>query len=330
MLKKHDLGLDIYLMNDKFGLTVDYFNEKREGIYMERRYLPGTVGLQSSNPLANLGTVKSEGFDGNFSYAERLGDVNLTLRGNFTYSKNEILEADEQYSNYPYTRQAGFRVDQARGLIAEGLFTSYEEIRNSPTQFGDVMPGDIKYKDINGDGVINDDDIVPIGSTTKPNLIYGFGLSVTWKGFDVNVHFQGAGKSNFFIDGPSVYPFQSGEWGNISTDVVNSNRWIQDVNEDPNAKYPRLSYGGNENNYRHSTYWLRDGSYLRLKTLELGYTLPQVLTNKVFLRNVRVHFIGQNLFTFAKFKLWDPELGSSNGQKYPLGKTFTVGLSVNI
>ena len=329
--KKHDLGVDLYLDGDKFGLTVDYFNEKREGIYMERKYLPQMIGLQYSTPFANLGSVKSEGFDGNFSYAEKVGNVNLTFRGNFTYSKNEILEADELYSNFPYTRQAGYRVDQAKGLIALGLFKDYEDIRNSPTQtFGEVMPGDIKYQDINGDGVINNDDVVPIGATTKPNLIYGFGLSANWKGFDVNVHFQGAGKSNFFIDGYTVYPFSQGSWGNILTDVVESNRWIKDVNEDVNAKYPRLSYGGNSNNYRPSSYWLRDGSYLRLKTLEIGYTLPRSLVNKLYLKNVRIHFIGQNLLTFAKFKLWDPELGSSNGQKYPLGKTFTLGLSVNI
>jgi hypothetical protein len=102
------------------------------------------------------------------------------------------------------------------------------------------------------------------------------------------------------------------------------------VNEDPNAEYPRLSYGGNSNNYRASTYWLRDGSYLRLKTLEMGYTLPKALTTRLYLDRVRIHFIGQNLLTFSKFKLWDPEMGSSNGMKYPLGKTVTFGVTVNI
>ncbi len=329
--KKHDLGVDIYLFGDKFGLTIDYFNEKREGIYMPRDFLPETVGLQQLTPYANIGATSNKGFDGNFSIHHKVENVNIQMRGNFTYSKNEITEADELYSRYPYLKRTGYRVDQAKGLIALGLFKDYEDIRNSPRQdFGEVMPGDIKYKDINGDGIINNDDIVPVGATTRPNLIYGFGVSATWKGFDVNIHFQGAGKSNFFIDGFTVYPFQQGEWGNILKDVVESNRWILDKNEDVNAEYPRLSYGGNSNNYRNSTYWLRDGSYLRLKTLEVGYTVPKNIVNKVYLNNVRLHLIGQNLLTFSKFKLWDPEMGSSNGQKYPLGKTITLGLSIKI
>lgn len=332
--KKHDLGVDLYLWGDKFGLTVDYFNEKRDGIYMRRSYLPNIVGIQGEDPSANVGSVKTEGFDGNFKFDQRVSEVGLQIRGNFTYSKNEITEADEMVNRYPYLRRTGFRVDQAKGLVALGLFEDYEDIRNSPRQdFGDqrdIMPGDIKYKDINGDGIVNNDDIVPIGATTRPNLVYGLGISATWKGLDFNMHFQGAGKSNFFINGSTVYPFVDGEWGNILEDMASANRWILGVNEDPKAEYPRLSYGGNSNNYRPSTYWLRDGSYLRLKTLEVGYTLPKTLTTKTFLNSVRVHVIGQNLLTFSKFKLWDPEMGSSNGMKYPLGKTVTVGLTINI
>jgi len=332
--RKHDLGFDLYLWGDKFGLTVDYFDEKREGIYMTRSYLPDMVGIQGENPSANVGSVKTKGFDGNFKLDQRAGDVGLQIRGNFTYSKNKITEADEMVSRYPYLRRTGFRIDQAKGLIALGLFEDYEDIRNSPRQdfadSRDVMPGDIKYKDINGDGIINDDDIVPIGSTMRPNLIYGLGLSAMWKGFDFNMHFQGAGKSHFFIDGFTVYPFSEGEWGNILEDMANSNRWILGVNEDPNAEYPRLSYGWNSNNYRPSTYWLRNGSYLRLKTLEIGYTLPKTLTTRLHMNNVRIHFIGQNLLTFSNFKLWDPEMGSSDGMKYPLGKTVTFGLTINM
>lgn len=332
--KKHDLGLDLYLWGDKFGLTVDYFDEKRDGIYMVRSYLPDMVGIQGQNPSANVGSVKNNGFDGNFKLDQKVADVALQIRGNFTYSKNEITEADEMVNRYPYLRSSGYRVDQAKGLIALGLFKDYDDIRNSPKQdFGDqrdIMPGDIKYKDVNGDGIVNGDDIVPIGATTRPSLVYGLGISATWKGFDFNIHFQGAGKSNFFINGFTVYPFVNGEWGNILEEMANSNRWILEKNENPNAEYPRLSYGGNSNNYRGSTYWLRDGSYLRLKTLEFGYTLPKMLTNRLHLSNLRFHFIGQNLLTFSKFKLWDPEMGSSNGMTYPLGKTVTFGLTVNI
>lgn len=333
--KKHNLGFDVHLFGDKFGLTIDFFNEKRDGIYWTRSFMSDMVGIQTEKaPRANVGSVKSSGFDGNFHLKHKVQNVDFTLRGNITYSKNEVRATDELYSRYPYKAESGYRIDQARGLIAEGLFKDYDDIRNSPLQtFGEVMPGDIKYKDVNGDGKIDDNDIVPIGATTRPNLIYGFGISANWNGFDVNLHFQGAGKSNFFIDGSTVYPFSNKEnpqWGNILQDVVDSNRWIEGVNEDVNAKYPRLSYGGNDNNYRRSTYWLRDGTYLRLKTVDIGYTLPKAVSQKLFLRKARVFFMGQNLLTFAKFKLWDPELGSSNGQKYPLGKTFTLGLNIHI
>ena len=332
---KHDLGLDFSLWNSKLTGTIDYFHEQRDGIYQARNFIPLSVGMYGTgtgmNISTNIGSVMSQGFDGNFAFKQRVGEVDLTVRGNFTYSKSKIKEYDEAYSNYPYKYQKGFRVDQTRGLIALGLFKDFDDIRNSPKQsWGDVLPGDIKYADVNGDGIVNDDDVVPIGATTRPNLTYGFGVAGQWKGIDVNILFQGVGKSTFCINGPSVYPFQSGDWGNILTDVVESNRWILGENEDPNAEYPRLSYGGNENNYRASTYWMRDGSFIRLKNLEIGYTIPKKIINKLHLNNIRIYFMGTNLLTFSKFKLWDPELGSSNGQAYPLSRSYTLGLTINI
>lgn len=253
---KHDIGIDFSLWDDRFTGTIDYFYERRDGIYQSRSFIPVSVGLNSSLSYAtNVSAVSSRGLDGNFGFKQKIGNVNLTLRGNITYSKSKILEYDEEVTNYKYTLATGFQVSQPRGLIAEGLFKDYDDIRNSAKQtWGDVMPGDIKYRDVNGDGIVNDKDYVPIGATNRPNLIYGFGFSAQWKGFDVNVLFQGAGKSTFFIDGYTVYPFKDGDWGNILTDVVKSNRWILGENEDPNAKYPRLSYGGNNNNYQSSTY----------------------------------------------------------------------------
>ena len=332
---KHDVGLDFYLFGNKFSGTVDYFRETRNGIFMWRSFIPEIIGVSNSQqPAANVGSVRSSGVDGNIAYSDKIGNVNFTIRGNFTYSKSKILEYDEQYSHYGYKRSAGYRVDQTRGLVALGLFKDYEDIRNSPDQSGlkgdfEIAPGDIKYKDVNGDGKIDDNDIVPIGSTTKPNFIYGFGASASWKGFDVNVLFQGVGKSSFFINGYTVYPFSEKSWGNILTDVV-GNYWQLGKNEDVNAKYPRLTYGKNSNNNRASTFWLRDGSYLRLKNVEIGYTLPKSLTSRINIQNVRVYVMGTNLLTFSDFKLWDPELGSSNGQQYPLSRTFTLGMTINL
>ncbi|GAB3009958.1 TonB-dependent receptor [Niabella terrae] len=327
---KHDLGLDFSFFDDKFGGALDYFHEQRDGIYMEREFIPDIVGLQGQDPRANVGSTLSQGFDGQLKFTQKIRKVNLTVRSTMTYSRNKILEADEQFSNYPYTTRAGFRVNQNKGLIALGLFKDYEDIRNSASQnFGRTAPGDIKYKDINGDGTIDDNDIVAIGATRYPNLIYGFGLSANWKGFDASVLFQGAGKSSFFINGFTVYPFSQGDWGNILTDVVESNRWILGENEDINASYPRLSYGGSANNYRASTYWLRESSYMRLKTVDAGYTFPKVFTNKMGIKTMRLYFLGTNLLTFSKFKMWDPEMNSTNGQAYPLAKSYTLGLTVN-
>lgn len=334
---KQDLGLDLALFNNKFSATVDLFDEEREGIYMVRNFLPGFVGVES-NPSANVGKVKSRGFDGNFSVRQNVVGIDVTMRGNITYSKNQVVDKDEENRYYSYLMEKDYRVDQARGLVAMGLFKDWDDIRNSPQQtFSTVMPGDIKYKDVNGDGVINDDDQVAIGATSKPNLVFGLGASASWKGLDVNVHFQGAGKSTFFIDGSTVYMFnESSGWGNVLSEMANSNRWISSdisgnlATEDPNAAYPRLSYGGNANNFRRSSFWLKNGSYIRMKTVEVGYTLPKTWVNKIRLNNLRFFLIGTNLLTWSGFDLWDPELGSSNGQGYPNAKTYLVGVTVNL
>lgn len=345
---KKDLGIDMALFNDKFTASVDYFDEKRTGIFMERKFLSGMIGLDS-NPRANVGASRSRGFEGHFSYKQKFNDVYFTIRGNMTYSKSEVLDKDEENNVYKYQMERGYRIDQNKGLIALGLFKDYDDIRNSPTQnYGPVMPGDIKYKDVNGDGIVDDGDIVAVGSTSRPNLIYGLGLSANWKGLDVNLHFQGAGKSQFFTYGKSIWAFTEGQWGNIIKGTLD-NRWVDaetaaklgiPANENPNASYPRLSYTDNgngnttiyeyKNNYRNSTYWLRNGSYLRLKTVDIGYTLPKKWVNKIRFNNIRIFVVGTNLLTFSDFKLWDPEMGDPRGESYPLAKSITMGLSVNL
>ena len=339
--KKHDIGLDLVLFNERFSLTVDYFNEKRTGIFMSRGSLPLTVGLYDGDkPYANVGSVINRGWDGNFSFNQNIGNVSLTIRANATYSDNEILEKDEGHKLYPYLYETGFSVSQSRGLIALGLFKDWDDIRNSPTQntWGSVEPGDIKYKDVNGDGVINNNDRVAVGNTNRPSFVYGMGISANWKGLDASVHFQGTGKSSFFINGVLVHPFSRGTWGNVSTDVVNSSRWIsRDISgdpatENPNAVYPRLKFGGenNVNNNQYSTHWLRNGSYLRLKTVEIGYTLPKNIVSKIRFSKIRLFFTGTNLLTFSKFKLWDPEPRSNDGSFYPITKSVTFGLNISL
>ena len=334
--RKQNLGFDINILRDLVELNFDLFQETRRNIYMRRDELPAIVGVTSA-PWANVGKMDNRGFDGRLGLHKNFKQWDVRLRGNITYYKNKILERDEQYTPYYYTMDQGFRVDQTRGLVSLGLFKDYEEIRNSPRQtYGAYMPGDIKYKDVNGDGIVNDEDIVPIGASWRPALEYGFGGSVRWKGIDVNVLFQGAGQSTYFLNGPTVYPFVQGEWGNILTQVVGQGaRWIsRDISGDPSTEnpaaiYPRLSYGGNSNNYRASTFWMRDGSYLRFKNLELGYTIPNRITNKLRITNSRIYLLAYNLKVWDKVKVWDPELAASDGTRYPLPRTLTAGLTLN-
>ena len=334
--RKTDFGFDFVAFDNKFSLTMDYFHEKRTGIFIQRMFLPDITGLESY-PWANVGAVKSQGFDGNFQYKDHIGEINWTVRGNITYSKNTILERDEENNVYAYQYGKGYRVNQQRGLIALGLFRDYDDIRNSPKQsWGTVQPGDIKYKDVNGDGIVDDGDRVAIGATDTPSLIYGLGASVSWRGFDLNLHFQGAGKYTFLINSGAVNAFRDGRWGNILQGITD-NRWISsDISgtketENPNAPYPRLSYGYNLNNQQSSSFWLRNGRFLRLKNLDIGYTLPKPMVNTIHLESVRIYISGQNLITWSPFKLWDPELDSSQrGQIYPITRSLTAGIQISL
>ena len=161
------------------------------------------------------------------------------------------------------------------------------------------------------------------------------GASISWKGFDFNVHFQGVGKCTFPIYGKCVYAFSESNWGNIFKGMLD-NRWISSdisgtsATENPNASYPRLSYGGDNNNQQTSSFWLRDGRYFRLKNMDIGYTLPKSITEKFHTDNIRIYMTGTNLITWAKFKYWDPETADSRGETYPLAKTITVGLTFNL
>lgn len=323
---KTNIGLELSLFR-KLKLQGDVFHEKREGIFMQRAALPGLVGL-STTPWVNVGKMKNQGFDGTVEYEQTIGDFVLTGRGNFTYSQSEILDNDEPDWKNLYQNRIGKPYGQLFGLEALGLFQSQEEIDNSPTQsFGAVRVGDIKYNDINGDGLINEEDVVAIGHSNIPKINYGFGGTLQWKGIDVSVFFQGISKVSYFLSGNSIYGFNSGSLTRaaINEDVY-LNRWTEN---NPNAKYPRLDSNANTNNNRNSTFRMIDGSFLRFKNAEIGYTFPKKMLNGTFLKTVRVYASGVNLLTFSNFKLWDPEQGGGEGAGYPPSRIFNVGLNVN-
>ena len=275
--------------------------------------------------------MRNEGIDATLEYNKQLGDWFVSARGTFTFNRNNLIDNDMPSQVWPYQNTAGFAYLQQRGLVALGLFESEEDIARSPVQTfgGEVRPGDIKYKDINGDGVIDSYDKIAIGYTQIPEINYGFGASVSWKGIDVSVFFQGVGHITRQLSGPVFYGQSENIWtkGQIYAEVA-ENRWTLD-NPDPNAMYPRMAVTKVANNQEASTYWQRDCSFIRLKNAEIGYTFPKKWFDKVGISNVRLYLTGNNLLTFSKFKLWDPELESSNGAKYPQMRTGAVGLNVN-
>ena len=331
--KKYDIGVDFSLFNDKITGTIDCFWDKRNDIFMQRNQMPLTTGLADQTPMANVGKMESYGWDGNIAYNQKIGEVDLQFRANFTYQTTDILDKDEPANELWYKMEKGFQLNQTKGFIALGLFENQADIDSSPDQSSlankTILPGDIKYKDVNGDGIINDDDIVPLGYRQTPGLQYGFGFSANWKNWGINLLFQGTGKCDFFIGGSGPHAFRDGKRGNILQEMVDGDRWIPkeisgtEATENPHAEWPRLTYNNNNNNNRHSTFWLRERKYLRLRNLEITYDVPQVWTRKFLVNNMRIGFIGQNLLTWAPFKWWDPEVPSENGSNYPINKTYS-------
>ena len=224
-------------------------------------------------------------------------------------------------------------------MIALGLFKDQADIDNSPRQdFGNYLPGDIKYKDVNGDGIVNWDDIVPLKYSYVPQIQYGFATEFNWKNFNVSVLFEGVSRVTYFKGGNMYQPFSGSTVGNVITDFANpANRWISreisgdPATENPNAKYPRLYYGGSSNNSQSSSFWLSDGSYLRLKNVTLGYTLPAAWSKKAAMSSVRFFVSGQNLLTLTRYTGLDPEIsGSGNDNNvYPVARNITFGASVS-
>lgn len=331
--KKFDIGIDGQLFNSSVEFTVDFFSERRTGIFQQRASIPDEMGL-ATLPWANVGEMKSWGADGNISYTYRFkNDMSLTGRANFTYSNNKLLEYEQSGIKYPYQAWKGTPWGTQRGLVALGLFKDQADIDSSPKQtfVTSVMPGDIKYKDINGDGKIDSYDEVPICYSNVPRLQYGFGLEFHWKRLTVSALLEGVGQVNFLYGGSGFHPFNGGQTGNVLSIVADaSNRWTpasysgtKDT-ENPNARFPRLTYGENKNNNQASTFWIADGSYVRLKNVQIMYDITLPCFKKIGLQGCQISLIGDNLHCWDKIKLWDPAQASDNGTVYPLQRVFTI------
>ncbi|MDR2775732.1 MAG: TonB-dependent receptor [Tannerella sp.] len=334
---KTNLGIELALLKDKIEIQADLFQEYRKNILQSRADIPNEIGLWAT-PQANVGEAKGKGIDISVDYNHSLThEAWLVGRANFTYARSTYEyyeEPDYELQGMSWRSRKNHAVSQQWGYVAERLFIDEEEILDSPRQdFSEYLAGDIKYKDIDGDGVINERDMVPIGYPTTPEINYGFGLSAGYKNLDVSIFFQGSARSSFWIDYAAMSPFYS-RVPQYETQIhetglakfIADDYWSE-LSPNPYAGWPRLSSYPIGNNNQRNTWFMYDKSFLRLKSAEIGYALPKKLNNYLRLSSCRIYLSGTNLLLFSKFKLWDVEMGG-NGLGYPLQRVFNMGINL--
>lgn len=338
---KADLGIEGRFFNDKLAFTVDFFNDQRDGIFQQRTQVPDFAGIITM-PFGNVGKMKSYGSDGNISFTQDFGkDFSFTIRGNFTYSTNYVQTWEQAYPKYNYQRIDGNPYSIQRGYIALGLFKDDQDVESSPTQFGTIRPGDIKYKDINGDGKITTDDQVALSFSNYPRLMYGFGGELRYKKITLGVLFKGTGNTDYYKVGHGYemgyIPFHGGPIGNVPVEAADQkNRWTSasysgnPSTENPDAIFPRLTYGKNENNSQLSTFWRGNSKYLRLQEVSINYNLTKLgVLRKIGISSIDFQLVGSNLYVWDNIKTVDPEQADKNGNVYPIPARYSIQLYFN-
>lgn len=318
---KYNFGLDASMFNG-LDVSFDAYYERRSDIWVSSSGHYSSV-LGFTAPYENGGIVDSWGVEIGANYRKKIADITLNIGANFALAKNEIIEQMEEPRMYDNLITTGKPLKQTYGMEVIGYFKDQADIENSPKQsFGDVKPGDIKYKDVNGDNIIDANDKVAIGhSTTAPEIYYSFNLGAEWKGLGFDAMFQGTGRYSAVLNTKSLY------WPLINNTTISQeyydNRWTP---ENQDAKYPRLSSQSNENNYQTNTLWLADRSFLKLRSIELYYKFPQIWVKKSkILSNAKIYVRGVDLLCFDKINIADPEV---YGATYPLTRSVVAGLTI--
>ena len=319
--KKLNVGFDMQLFH-QVNLNFDVFKEIRSKIYMQKvNTLPDFIGTGETKIYENSGKMKNVGFDIALDYNKQITkDFFLSFKGTLTYAHNTILERDEPpFQLYPNLSSVGYSRGQHLVYVADGLFRDQADVDSHAEQtLGYIpQPGDIKYvdqPDANGncDGIINTNDRVYMGYPEDPEIVYGFGPSMKYKNWDFSFFFQGAARTSILMSG--FHPFGKNATRGVMKFIADD--YWSESNPNPNAAYPRLTRDTNANNTVNSSYWLRNGAFLKLKNAEIGYTF------KMF----RAYLNGSNLLTFSPFKHWDPEMGGGSGMKYPTQRVFNIGI----
>jgi len=351
--KKSNIGFDVKLFQSKLNATVDIFYEKRSDILAIPYNVPLVYGMNNPQidirsdgqglPPENIGQVTNKGLDMEMGYTDHIGSFGYFIKGNFTFARNVINKISEEGKRYEWQKREGKQIGQYFGLTDIGLFQNTDFVQDAagalvltggfPTlkpgvpvpSFGVVYPGDCKYKDLNGDGVIDNYDMGAIGKSGVPEYIYGITLGFNFKNFDLNVLFQGAGGANRDFVDDAVWEFNAG--GKVMTQHLGRYN-PSDPTTFTTATYPLLHSAVNANNQQSTTRWLFSRSYFRFKNAEIGYSLPSSMLTNIRITNCRFFANGTNLLTWDKMMNWDPETGSNNGNAYPQLRTWNLGVKV--
>jgi hypothetical protein len=325
---KRNIGADIrFFKNNLLDVTLDFFNEDRTDILMQARSLLNTTGI--SSPQYNIGEVNNWGYEIEVAHRNKIGDIGYALKTNYSFARNVIKNYDDPAGTPDYQKYEGYRINQFRGYEVLGFFTSQDDINNSPNQAtlgGPIILGDLKYRDVNGDYQIDERDKTPIGFSRLPEVFYSVSPEISWKGITLSAMLQGAANSSVFFTSNAGFEF-GGAAGGGQVTAIHQNYWTP---ENTNAAYPSLHLNAQHSNKNLNSFHLKKGDYLRLRNIQITYTLPAKLCKQLNVSDASISLSGNNVFTWSYIDGFDPETVEASGEVYPQQRIFNMGININL